>query len=81
MHSFTFGEKKVGKHANVSKYFEDYCRFNGVYSRDNLPKLKDGVCVLKTNKVKEHIGSYCLLTEIQLSALILLESDILFKTY
>ena len=26
------------KHQNVSKYFENDCRFNGVYSRDNLPK-------------------------------------------
>ena len=26
----------------MQKYFQNASRFNGVYSRDNLPKIKDG---------------------------------------
>ena len=27
----------------IKKYYENEPRFNGVYSRDNLPRIKDGV--------------------------------------
>ena len=34
------------KHQEVSKYYQNDCRFIGVYSRDNLPnKIKDGAYV------------------------------------
>ena len=26
----------------IQKYYQNESRFNGVYSRDNLPKIKDG---------------------------------------
>ena len=26
----------------IQKYYQNKPRFNGVYSRDNLPKIKDG---------------------------------------
>ena len=26
----------------IQKYYKNEPRFNGVYSRDNLPKIKDG---------------------------------------
>ena len=29
----------------IYKYYEKEARFNGVYSRDNLPKIKDGTCI------------------------------------
>ena len=29
----------------IQKYYQNKPRFNGVHSRDNLPKLKDGVYV------------------------------------
>ena len=30
----------------IQKYYQHEPRFNGVYSRDNLPKIKDGACVI-----------------------------------
>ena len=58
-------------------------RFNGVFSRKNLPRIKDGSYVLNLSnkKVKEHIGFHYLSTEIQLYTLILLELNIFHKKY
>ena len=37
------------------KYYENESRFNGVYSRDNLPnKIKDGAYVINLDKYSEH---------------------------
>ena len=30
----------------IQKYYQNKPRFNGVYSRDNLPKIKDGAYVI-----------------------------------
>ena len=30
----------------IQKYYQNESRFNGVYSRDNLPKIKDGAYVI-----------------------------------
>ena len=30
----------------IQKYYENEPRFNGVFSRDNLPKIKDGVYII-----------------------------------
>ena len=36
------------------KYFVSYCRFNGVYSRDNLPKtIKNGAYVVNQDQKKK----------------------------
>ena len=64
----------------ITKYFNYEPKFNGVYSRDNLPRIKD-VKNLDDKKVKERIGFYDLLTEIQPCTLILLELNIFLKTY
>ena len=58
--------------------------FNGVFSRNNLPRIIDGVNAINRDekkKVKEHIGFHYLLTEIQLYTLILLELNIFLKKY
>ena len=34
----------------VQKYYENKPRFNGVYSRDNLPKIKDGTYVINLDE-------------------------------
>ena len=34
------------KYSNVSKYYDPDCRFNGVFSRNNLPWIKDGANVI-----------------------------------
>ena len=50
----------------VTQYFNYEPRFNNVFSRNNLPGIKDGAYVINLNdkKVKEHIGFHYLLTEI-----------------
>ena len=40
------------KHQKVSKYFENDCRFNGVFSRNNLPRIKDGAYVINLDDKK-----------------------------
>ena len=32
------------------KYYHNLTRFHGVYSRDNLPKIKDGVHAINLDK-------------------------------
>ena len=48
----------------ITKYFNYEHRFNGVSSRNNLPRIKDGAYVinLDNKKVKEQIGFHYLLT-------------------
>ena len=30
----------------IQNFYQNEPRFNGVFSRDNLPKIKDGACVI-----------------------------------
>ena len=32
----------------IQKYYQNEPRFNGIYSRDNLQKIKDGPYIIKT---------------------------------
>ena len=42
----------------IQKYYENEPRFNGVYSRDNLPKkIKDGAYVINLDEYKD-IGTH-----------------------
>ena len=34
----------------ILKYYENESRFNGVYSRDNLPKIKDGAYIINLDE-------------------------------
>ena len=34
----------------MQKYYQNEPRFNGVYSRDNLPKIKDGAHVINLDE-------------------------------
>ena len=34
----------------IQKYYKNESKFNGVYSRDNLPKLKDGAYIINFNE-------------------------------
>ena len=34
----------------IQKYYQNESRFNGVYSRNNLPKLKDGAYVINLDE-------------------------------
>ena len=39
------------------KYYQNEPRFHGVYSRDNLPKVKDGTYIINTDEYSD-IGTY-----------------------
>ena len=37
----------------IPKYYQNEPRFNGVYSRDNLPKIKDGTYKINLDKFSD----------------------------
>ena len=41
----------------IQKYYQNESRFNSVYSRDNLPKIKDGACLINLDEYFD-IGTY-----------------------
>ena len=48
----------------IQKYYENEPKFNGVYSRINLSKIKDGAYVINLDKY-ESIGTRCFVGEWQ----------------
>ena len=58
----------------ITKYFNYEARFNGIFSRDNLPRIKDGAYVINLDekKVREHMVFLYLLKEMQLCFTVLL---------
>ena len=67
----------------ITNYFNYKPRFNGVFSRNNLSRIRDRAYVinLRDEKVKEYIGFLYLLTEIQVYNLMFLELDTFLKKY
>ena len=41
----------------IEKYYQNEPRFNGVYSRDNLPKIEDGTYVINLDEYSD-IGTH-----------------------
>ena len=41
----------------IQKYYENETRLNGAYSRDNLPKIKDGAYVTNLDEYSD-IGTH-----------------------
>ena len=41
----------------IWKYYQNEPKFNGVYSRNNLPRVKDGAYIINLNKYKS-IGTH-----------------------
>ena len=37
----------------IQKYYQNELRFNGVYSRDNLPKIKDGSYIINLDEYSD----------------------------
>ena len=37
----------------IQKFYENEPRFNGVFSRDNLQKIKDGACVIHLDEYSD----------------------------
>ena len=42
----------------MQKYYQNEPRFNGVYSRDNVPKIKDGAYAINLDEYSD-IGTHC----------------------
>ena len=40
------------KNFEVQKYYQNEPKSNGIYSRNNLPKIKDGACVINLDEYK-----------------------------
>ena len=75
----TFSSALSIKNIENTTYLNYEPKFNGVFSRNSLPRIKERAYVINLNdkkKVKEHIGFHYLLIEIQLYTLILLELNI-----
>ena len=43
----------------IQKYYQHEPKFNGVYSRNNLPKIKDGAYVINLDEFKS-IETHCI---------------------
>ena len=41
----------------IQKFYQNELRFNGIYSRDNLPKIKDGAYAINLDEYSD-IGTY-----------------------
>ena len=41
----------------IQKYYQKEPKFNGVYSRNNLPKIKDGTYIINLDEFKS-IGTH-----------------------
>ena len=41
----------------IQKYYQNESRFNSVYSRDNLPKIKDGAYIINLDEYSD-IGTH-----------------------
>ena len=48
----------------IQKYYQNELRFNGVYSRDNLPKIKDGAYIINLDEYSD-IGTHWVALYIQ----------------
>ena len=59
----------------IQKYYQNKPRFNGVYSRDNLSRIKDGayVIILMSTLILDLIGLLCMYKIMMLLILILSE--------
>ena len=57
----------------IQKYYREEPRFNGVYSRDNLPKINDGAYVINLDEYS-NIGTHCV-------ALHVINNDVTYFDY
>ena len=48
----------------IQKYYENEPRFNGVYSRDNLPKINDGAYIINLDEYSD-IGTHWIALYVQ----------------
>ena len=42
----------------IQKYYQNKSKFNGVYLRNNLPKIKDGTYVINLDECDKSVGNH-----------------------
>ena len=42
----------------IQKYYQNELRFNGIYSKDNLPRIKNGAYIITLDEYSD-IGTHC----------------------
>ena len=57
----------------IQKYYQNEPRFNGVYSRDNLPKIKDGAYIINLDEYSD-IGIHWVALYVQNNAVTYFDS-------
>ena len=57
----------------IQKYYQNEPRFNGVYSRDNLPKIKDGAYIINLDEYSD-IGTHWVALYVQNNDVIYFDS-------
>ena len=64
----------------TQKYYQNELKFNGFYSRMNLPKIKDGAYVININEYNKPIGTRWIALDVNVNNfLIALELNIFRK--
>ena len=66
----------------IQKYYQNEPRFNGIFSKNNLPKkIKDGAYVISLDEYADvvHIGLLYFVTELKLFSSIVLVLNIFLK--
>ena len=57
----------------IQKYYQNELKFNGVYSRKDLPKIKDGAYVININEFKS-IGTHWIVFYVNSNNIIYVDS-------
>ena len=57
----------------IQKYYQNEPKFNGVYSRNNLSKIKDGMFIINLDQY-EWIGTHCIVLHVNDNNLTYLDS-------
>ena len=60
-------------HFEIQKYYQNEPRFNGVYSRDNLQKIKDGAYIINLDEYSD-IGTHWVALYVQNNYVIYFDS-------
>ena len=59
----------------IQKYYQNEPRFNGVYSGDNLPKIRDGAYVINLDEYSD-IGTHRIAFTYKIMMLLILSSGV-----
>ena len=58
----------------IQKYYQNEPRFNGIYSRDNLPRIRDGAYVINLDEYSD-IGTHWIVLYVQVNDVTFFDSS------